>query len=375
MRKCVTWLWLLIKRQYKKPAFLCLLLLIPILVFGYTALNQGQSGAVTVVLAYETEDVLAQRICDKLQNESMLIRFITADKKQAENMVLSGKADAAWIFPVNTKEALLDFLSGSNQPFVRVLEREQSVSLLLTREKLAAAVFTVGAELHFDSYLRENVPALKDVPADELMAYYNSIMMDGELFRFEDITGAEEQLVDQKSYLLSPLRGILGVLAAVCALAAAMDYCGDVKKGVFSRVKENNRVLIELTSQMICQVSVLTVSAVCLSFAGLTETFFVELASVLSYGFCCAGFGMLLRIFLRKGKWIATILPVVSVGMLAVCPVFFHLDALRHVQLLLPATFYINGAYSAFYLLGGAVYGCACLILYFLIKAIKKGVP
>ena len=37
MKKYLLWLWLLTKRLYKKPTFLAILVLIPLLVLGYSA--------------------------------------------------------------------------------------------------------------------------------------------------------------------------------------------------------------------------------------------------------------------------------------------------------------------------------------------------
>lgn len=374
MKKLWIWLKLLTKRQYKYRSFLCLLLLIPALVFGYSALAQGQSGAVTIALAYETQDSLAKSICHKLQEESVLIRFVVCDKQQAENAVVSGSADAAWIFPADTQAALREFVKGEYTPFIRIVERQQSTSLLLSREKLSAAVFTARSELFYEAYLRDNMPELKDVSTQTLMEHYRGIMMTGELFQFEDITGAAERLEDQESYLLSPLRGLLGVLAAVCAMASAMHYCRDMEQGVFSWVREDRRSFVELAGQLISLLGVLAVSAVCLAFAGLAASLWNELLLLAVYSLCCAGFGMLLRVLFVSRKGIATALPMISVAMLALCPVFFQLDALRYLALLLPPTYYINGTYSTWYLLGCIVYSGVCLLLYFLIKAMKKGV-
>ena len=374
MKKLWIWLKLLTKRQYKYRSFLCLLLLIPALVFGYSALAQGQSGAVTIALAYETQDSLAKSICHKLQEESVLIRFVVCDKQQAENAVVSGSADAAWIFPADTQAALREFVKGAYTPFIRIVERQQSTSLLLSREKLSAAVFTTGSELFYEAYLRDNMPELKDVSTQKLMEHYRGTMMAGELFQFEDITGAAERLEDQESYLLSPLRGLLGVLAAVCAMASAMHYCRDMEHGVFSWVREDRRSFVELAGQLISLLGVLAVSAACLAFAGLAVSLWNELLLLAVYSLCCAGFGMLLRVLFVSRKGIATALPMISVAMLALCPVFFRLEALRYLALLLPPTYYINGTYSTWYLLGCIVYSGVCLLLYFLIKTMKKGV-
>ena len=58
MKLCM-WFWLLTKRLYKKPAFLAILVLIPVLTFCYKAATQADSGVMTVALAQEGKDPLA----------------------------------------------------------------------------------------------------------------------------------------------------------------------------------------------------------------------------------------------------------------------------------------------------------------------------
>ena len=363
MKKTVKWLLLLIKRQFRQPTFLLLLVLIPAIVFGYTAISQGQSGAITVALSWQEGDELAEALCQKLQTESQLIRFIPCGTNMAEDMVHSGKADAAWIFSEDTEAALQRFVEGSYEPFILVVEREQTTSLLLAREKLTAAVFAAGSEMFYEHYLRQQVPGLETVSRETLMEYYHSTMMAGSLFQFEDISGNLERLEDQEQYLLSPLRGLLATVAAVCAMACAMYYCRDNEKGVFVWVAEGIRPVIELISQLICLLSVLCVSMLSLAIAGLSAEIWKEMLLIAVYGLCCAGFGMLLRQLLRSPKAIATALPLLSIAMLAVCPVFFEMPGMRLPSLLFPPTYFINGVYNTAYLIGGLAYSAICLSL------------
>ena len=51
MKRMLIWLRLLTKRLYKKPVFLVILVLIPLLTFSYRVVAEQESGMVTVALA------------------------------------------------------------------------------------------------------------------------------------------------------------------------------------------------------------------------------------------------------------------------------------------------------------------------------------
>ena len=48
VKKLLLWFLMLSKRLYKKPTFLVLILLIPVLMFGYIAISGGESGVMTI---------------------------------------------------------------------------------------------------------------------------------------------------------------------------------------------------------------------------------------------------------------------------------------------------------------------------------------
>jgi len=61
---------------------------------------------------------------------------------------------------------------------------------------------------------------------------------------------------------------------------------------------------------------------------------------------------------------LGTVLPLLIVVRLVVCPVFFDLGALRQVQYLFPPTYYINAQYSDRSLVLMGLYSIALLLIY-----------
>ena len=107
MKKAGIWLWLLTKRLYQKPAFLAILVLIPVLTFCYQGATQGDSGIMTIALAREGNDPLAEAIIEDLTEESQLFRYQLCDSEEdARQLVIAGKVDAAWIFPADMEKKL-----------------------------------------------------------------------------------------------------------------------------------------------------------------------------------------------------------------------------------------------------------------------------
>ena len=77
MGKMLRWAGLLWKRLFKKPTFLMLLVLIPLLVACYGLVSQEDSGVITIALASRSPQVepLTRSVWDELM-ESQLILYV-----------------------------------------------------------------------------------------------------------------------------------------------------------------------------------------------------------------------------------------------------------------------------------------------------------
>lgn len=355
VHKLLLWFAMLSKRLYKKPTFLILMVLIPLLVVGYTAISGGESGIITVGLAWEEEDPITQQIVTDLQGSSELIAFrVCANPQDAETLLRSGKVDAVWIFPGEMAEKIEAFTlkpTASNS-FIRILEQEDNITLMLAREKLNGTIYPYVAQRVYVHFLRDLAPELDHLSDEQLLEYYEATDLSTKLFDYESAAGTQKKT----SYLLSPLRGLLATLILLCSLAAGMYYIRDLEAGTFSWVNRRWLFLPELGCQLTAAVHIAGVCLICLALCGLSANLWVELGALLLYSLCCSVFAMTLRQICGSIKLLGALLPLLIVVMLVVCPVFFDLGALRTAQYLLPPTYYINASFNSSNLLYMAGY-------------------
>lgn len=364
------WFWLLTKRLYKKTTFLVILLLIPVLVFSYRLAARGDSGIVTVALAWETETPAALEIADRLETNNQLIRFLRSESpEEARRQVAAGKADAAWIFLGDTGERILAFAAdpADAKPLVQVVQREDNVFLMLSRESLGSATYFATSEAVYLNFIRSSIPELSDLSDEVLLDAYNRVNIHDDLF----IYGSREKAAEESGYLLSPVRGLLAVIIVLCGLATSLYYFHDRQKGTFSWVPLQRQPLVEFGCQIVSVLNITLVALFSLGISGLAGSLPLELALLGLYGLDVSLFCMLVRRCLGNLKVMATLLPLLVVIILAVCPVFFDLPFLHIVQLLFPPTYFIHALYAPSYFLFMALHSAACALLYLLAGKFK----
>lgn len=372
MRNVLLWLWMLTKRLYKKPTFLVILLLIPCLCLAYGAMSREDSGVLTIALAQEAEDPISEEIFTQLQTDSRVFCYrICRTPQEAEELVKSGNADAAWIFPGSMQARIDAFLENpdGSTAFIRVVQREENVALMLTRERLTGALYHHIAQRYYISYVRAEFPEVAELSDEELMVYYNGVELTDQLFTYDSVAN---QTVRQDHYLLSPVRGLLAVVIMLCGLASAMYYIKDSASGTFGWLSLRVRPLAELGCQTVALLNVGIVALISLLFMGIAGSFLWEIVTLLLYALCVAAFCMMLRALFGSIRALGAAIPLLVVVSLLVCPVFFDLGALRAYQFLLPATYYINGAYNPLFLAYMGLYTLVCFGLYLLFSKVFK---
>ncbi|MBQ7817678.1 MAG: ABC transporter permease [Oscillospiraceae bacterium] len=370
MKRILKWFLLLNKRLYKKLSFILILLLIPVLVFSYSNVAEESSGVITIALAQVGDDAMASGVIQKLIEENSLVRFLKIETPQAaKELVEEGDADAAWIFPDDMEEKVYRFVASQSRKnaFIQVVERDSSVPVILAREKLSGAMYENCSKAMYLSYIRNNVPELKDKTEAELLAHYDAISVDGDFFRFSFMESSQSaQEAQDANYLLTPVRGLLAVVTVLSGLAMAMYYMRDDRAGTFSWIPERKQAAVEFGCQMICVLNVSAVVLIALTFGGLVVSLGREVLILLLYAVCTALFSMTVRRLCGKMTVLGTVLPLLIVVMLVICPVFFDLGMLRNLQYIFPPTYYINAQYSDRFLVLMGVYSFALLLVYYL---------
>lgn len=369
MRRMGKWLWMLTKRLYKKSTFLLILFLIPTLIFGYGLTAQEESGALTVALARQDKDPLAEKVIRELTETPSLIRFVVCDTpEQARGMIDHDKADAAWIFHENMEEKVYEFVRKPFQrnAFITVIEKEDTVPIKATREKLSGVVFKHISPVFYVSYIREKVPELDHLSDAELMTYYDGFTKDIHLFSYAYLESSVSATGATDNYLLAPVRGMLAIVMVLGGLAASMYYIKDEQTGTFSLVPKRKKAWVELSCQLIAVLNMALVAWLALNLAGLAGHWGREVLCLLLYSLCVTLFCMTVRRLCGGLAAMGAVLPLLVVVMLVICPVFLELVFLRPVQKLFPPTYYVNAIVSDRDMLYMGIYSMILLGVYVL---------
>ena len=366
IRNALVWSWLLTKRLYKKPSFIAILILIPLIIAGYGLVAQSESGMMTIAVCCEdSSDSFVTELRDELVNSSSVIRFISdIDQQEATQMVYDGVIDAVWVIHSGLYDRIMDYVSDSytNQGFVTVIIREQTVPLMLANEKLSAKLFVTTARLCFLNYFRDNASEFDDQTDEKILAYFDDVQIDESLFSFSYVDEVDGN-VDSLNYLMLPVRGLLAILVLVSGFSSSMYYILDERDGLFSRIALQQRHYAEFLAHIICVGNVTVFVLLSLFVSGWFVGFLKEIIVGIVYVLCCTSFCRLLRLICKTTTVLSTAMSVLTIIMLIVCPVFISAPEFRLVSLAFPPTYFIHAAYNWSYVLYMALFSLVLLSL------------
>lgn len=361
--KIFTWYILLTKRLFKKKSFVLVLLLLPCLSAGLLLVSTQESGVLTVALVAEKkeaadkvgENTSSKQLIKRIRAENSIIRFVEADsEEEADRLILSHQADAAWIFPESLKKAAASYLSGS-KPIVKVVQKDEGVLYALSREIIYKNIFPYISYAVYKSYMYNIYQ--KKIPEAEfdskINAAYNSIEISDNLVRFAYIDSEENLPVS--NYLLSPLRGLMAVWLVLCGFAAAMYYKSDEEAKLFIWIEPERRFFLAL-AYILCVLFIAGITVLsALAISGSFISFRAELVNMLLLILAASGFCNLLRLLCKNMYLIAVFMPVSLISMIVLSPIFAD-AGLRKLQLLNPVFYYLNLFYSKGYRFGFIIY-------------------
>ena len=365
------------KRLLKKPGFLAILLLVPILVFSLqTVTNSEAGGVMTVTLAkQDPNDPIATEIVDSLLSSSNLIRFIHCESvAEASSLVENGKADAAWIFPENMQEKLDTFTDFINQrnAVVKIIERENNVLLLLSHEKLASTLYPYCSYSLYRGFIRDNVIRLDELPEEKLQEYYHLVQAEGEnIFQFSYADSNESTANAEQNYLLTPMRGLMAILIVFGGFAVALFYMHDEAQRKFDWVRPSERIPYTVIYHLPAIADMAFAVLIALFLTGMNVSLGRELIAMTLYVIIALGFCMAVRLLCKDIRLFGAVIMVLVIVMIAFCPVFFEIKALPAIRYLLPPFYYLNAIHNIQFLYYMIAYAIGIFGLDYLLYRIK----
>lgn len=368
MRRIAVRFFLLNKRLYKKFSFLLILCLVPALVGGMWLGAREDSGILKIALCLQNpEDELSAEIVEQFMEDSGVLRYVCCGTEgEARELVESGRADAAWIFPEDMGAAVGEAASQKKAaPIVTIVERENTVVLMFAREILTSALYPLFSYRIYEDFVREDCE-LPEISDRELREAYERTLREGSLFQMEYLDGQIQEETD--NYLLTPVRGILSLWLVLCGFAAAMYFMQDEQGGTFSGMSAWHRLWLSFGMQGVLLCNGVAVLLLACRLAGVFTRLSGELVSAVLFACCIAAFCNLFRLLCRRLEWLGSCIPMLMMGMLFLCPVFISVRGWQAIQYLLPPYYYLKSIHSAFYLYGMACYTAVlavlCILLY-----------
>ncbi len=373
IQKGTIWYLMFCKRLLHKGSFLALLCLIPcIMLLAGQTMSSGESGILTIALATQDADPMANAVIRSLTESRSLIRYVTfASATDATEAVKKQSADGAWIFTADTSKKAEAFGAGkSGTPLVEIVIREESIPLNLAQELLYGALFPHLSYQIYQNFVYENLVTAEDVPKNTIKDYFNSIAKNDSIIEIKRLN--QDAPISKTNYLTAPLRGILSLLVVLCGLAAAMYFLQDQAEGKYDWLSPRRRLLPAFASCLSAVLFAALAVLIALFCSGFSVGLWNECIAMLLFAISCSGFCLVFCIIFRSPGKLGATIPGVMILLLALSPIFFNLKVLRPVRLMLPTYYYLQSIYNSQYNLFALFYSIGIFAVVFLLNHICK---
>ena len=364
VRRGLVWLFMIWKRMFKKPGYVLLLLTIALLAISLSVFSQNSGSLVRIAIFAdneETKDVFLES-----ENTTTVIKYEYFESEQsAYDAVTAQGYDAAWILTGDLFDASREF-TRNGEPIVRIFQREDTVFLRLSREKLYATIYPYISKAIYDGFMTETFPDADREVTDD---YYNRQSEARPIFEVK--FNNSEQKISDLDILSSPIRGILAVAVFLCSYAAVMSFKKDRDGGLFSRSPEGCLIYIEAAYILISTLNAGFIALVCMWLTGIFIGVGIEILLMTVYVMLCTASCIVIGELTERLGVMGALIPILAILMLVICPVFINIVHLPQIQLLLPPFYYLSAIQNGDYIAYSVIYIISAVVVYALIRLMK----
>ena len=350
VKKLFLWYYMLTKRLFRKWSFLVLLCCIPLMIFVSDYAMSGESGVMTIILCNEGESKEVDKIINSLMSDDSVIRFKTSDNVQsAVNEVKNHKADALWCFTDDFEQKIEQYAKHqSSKPLVTVYEREDTIPLQLSHEKLYGAMYSSFSYEVYENFVYTKLVDENTLSEKEVSEYFDGTKRRDDVVQLEK---TDDVVKRNNIYLLTPLRGIMSIMVVLCGLAAAMYFLKDKKEGKYNWMPVRKRIIPGFAQCLAALVPASIAVLISVFFTDISVGIVSEIVSMLLFTVASAGFCLVMCTLFKNPGNLGAAIPAILIVMLAVSPVFITIDMLKPIGMLTPTYYYLNSIYNPNYYL------------------------
>lgn len=342
-------MWLFIKRLIKNPAFICMLVIMPLLVTMFNKVDTKEDKGILVGV-YNEDEELSKLVCETLKEKEGYIKFLGYDNKdEMIEAVETKKLECAYIFPPDFKERLDNY---KIKRCITCIESPSTILSSLSDEVVFAGIIgEYGKNIAID-FAKENNIVIGDGSTNKknIARNYERFNTPGKTFYidYKYIESDEDNSVEAKDKTTTyAIHGIVSVLILISGLFGAVKWFEDEKRGLYSSFNTIEKVSMGFIS-ILAPTVLMALSGILTIYLSNTYTYMSrEFMAMVLYTLLVCGFSYLLKLMVKSGTDICVILPVITIGSLIFCPVFIDISKfilfISYINKLFPTFYYLNG--------------------------------
>lgn len=330
MKRLLYWLYLLVKRQLKNPVIVVVLIAMPVaaLIINHTA-SLKEAKPVRVGIALEDSDKIAMMTRDYLVNGDYSVEFYEAESKETlEQDIMNKNTECGYVVGAGLKSKLD---SGSYSDVIELIICKSDFVSSMTDEIFFSAMFKAYSPEIAVNYVNsvEKFQKHAGKAEEEIRKGYEEYISGDETFRIDfkvigDAQGSVSQLEDKTGQF--PLRALLMILVYIGGLFGIVEYYIDKNSGTFITLSHAYRVagkpVYAFISCVFFAVSAIITLAVAGQLKGATD-----ILNMAVYVIAVTLFAWLVSVPVRSANAMISLIPVVLIACLILCPVFVNITA------------------------------------------------
>lgn len=339
--------WLFIKRLIKNPAFICILIMMPLLVTMFNRVNSKEERSILVGVYYE-KDELSKIVCENLKDKEGYIKFLIYNNKdEMTNEVQAKKLECAYIFPSDFKDRLDNY---KIKKVITCIETPSTIISSLSDEVVFSEIIReYGKNIAVDFAKEKNIVVdnggnnIKNISKnyERFNTPESTFSIDYKYINTDKIDSAKTS--DKTTTYV--IHGIVSVLILISSLLGAVKWFGDEIRGLYSSFNSTEKIIIGFIS-ILAPTMLMALSGIITIYLSNAYNYISrEIISMILYVLLAVGFSYLIKLLVRSGTDICAMLPVITIGTLIFCPVF--IDA----SIFIPFVSWVNKLLPAFYYL------------------------
>jgi|GEM_PF-464522 len=351
--------WLFIKRLIKNPAFICMLMIMPILIIMFNKVDTKEEKRIIVGL-YHEEEALSQTICEQLKDKEGYIKFLVYDNKdEMIEAVENKKLECAYIFPVDFKDRLDNY---KIKKCITCIEAPSTILSSLSDEVVFSGIIgEYGKNIAVDFAKENNIVVGDGTSSSESIARnYDKFNTPGKTFsinyKYIEIDGVNLEGIKDKTTTYV-IHGIVSVLILISGLFGAVNWFEDEKRGLYFAFNSEEKIIVGFIS-ILAPTVLMALSGIVTIYLSNTYTYVSrEIIGMGLYILLVCGFSYLLKLIVKSGTDICLSLPILTIGSLIFCQIF--IDASK----LIPFISWINKLFPSYYYLNGISKGVSGFVI------------